>query len=76
VAFGGRVIGRTIGALRAERKFLTFSNGDSCSARHELRPRAFLFIVSVECALPTNASVFLSPLEGGLDLVTSRQDAI
>jgi len=49
--------GRTIGALRAERQIL---NGTSCSARHELRSRAFLFIVSVECALPTNASLFVN----------------
>jgi len=50
--------GRTIGALRAERQILTSANGTSCSARHELRSRAFLFIVSAECALPTNASLF------------------
>ena len=50
--------GRTIGVLRAERQILTSANGTSCSARHELRSRAFLFIVSAECALPTNASLF------------------
>jgi len=50
--------GRTIGALRAERQILTSVNGTSCSARHELRSHAFLFIVSAECALPTNASLF------------------
>ena len=50
--------GRTIGALRAERQMLTSANGTSCSARHELSSRAFLFIVSAECALPTNASLF------------------
>ena len=49
---------RTIGALRAARHILTSANGTSCSARHELRSRAFLFIVSAECALPTNASLF------------------
>jgi len=49
---------RTIGALRAERQILTSANGTSCSACHELRSRAFLFIVSAECALPTNASLF------------------
>ena len=49
---------RTIGALRAERQILTSANGTACSARHELRSRAFLFIVSAECALPTNASLF------------------
>ena len=47
--------GRTIGALRAEWQILTSANGTSCSARHELRSRAFLFIVSAECALPTKA---------------------
>jgi len=53
--------GRTIGALRAERQISTSANGTSCSARHELRSRAFLFIiVSAECALPTNASFFTS----------------
>ena len=50
--------GRTIGALRAERQILTSANGTSCSARHELSSRAILFIVSAECALPTNASLF------------------
>jgi len=50
--------GRTIGAMRADRQILTSANGTSCSARHELRSRAFLFIVSAECALPTNASLF------------------
>ena len=49
---------RTIGALRAERQILTSANGTSCSARHELRSRAFVFNVSAECALPTNASLF------------------
>ena len=49
---------RTLGALRAERQLLTSANGTSCSARHELCSRAFLFIVSAECALPTNASLF------------------
>ena len=53
------LLGRTIGALRAERQILTSINGTSCSARHELRSRAFLFIiVSAECALPTKASLF------------------
>ena len=51
--------GRTLGALRAERQILTSANGTSCSARHELSSRTFLFIVSAECALPTNASLFL-----------------
>ena len=51
--------GRTIGALRAERQILASANGTSCSARHKLRSRAFLFIVSAECALPTNASLFV-----------------
>jgi len=50
--------GRTIGALRAERRILTSANGTSCSARHERSSRAFLFTVSAECALPTNASLF------------------
>ena len=36
--------GGTIGALRAERQILTSANGTSCSARHELRSCAFLFI--------------------------------
>jgi len=40
---------RTIGALRAERQILTSANGTPCFARHELRSRAFLFIVSAEC---------------------------
>jgi len=66
----------TIGALRAERQTLTSANGTSCSARHELRSRAFLFIVSAECVLPTNVSLFLIPPEGGLDLVTNIQGAI
>ena len=50
--------GRTIGALRAERQILTSANGTSCSARHKLRSRGFLFVVSAECALPTNAPLF------------------
>jgi len=37
--------GRIIGALRAERQIMTSANGTSCSALHELRSRAFLFIV-------------------------------
>ena len=38
--------GRTIGALRAERRTLTFSDWTLCSACHEsLCSRAFLFIV-------------------------------
>jgi len=51
--------GRTIGAQRAERQMLTTANGNSCSARHELSSRAFLFIVSAECALPTHALLFV-----------------
>ena len=48
-----------MGALRAERQILTSANGTSCSARHELSSRTFLFNVSAECALPTNASLFV-----------------
>ena len=43
--------GRTIGALRAERQILTSANGTSCSARHELSSRAFLFIVYCFCGV-------------------------
>jgi len=50
--------GRTIGALRAERQILTSANGTSCSACHELCSHAFLFFVSAERALSTNASLF------------------
>ena len=64
----------------AGRQILTSANGTPCSARHELRSRAFLFIVSAECALPTHASLFViilsPPLRGGMGLVTNRQDAI
>ena len=56
--FGQSGRARTIGALRAERQILASANGTPCSARHELRSRAFLFIVSAECALPTNASLY------------------
>ena len=71
-------IDRTIGALRARIQILTSANGTSCSARHELRSRPFLFIISAEFALPTNASLLCfsePPPEEGLDLVTNRQDA-
>ena len=62
----------------SERQILTSANGTSCSARHELRSRPFLFIISAEFALPTNASLLCfsePPPEEGLDLVTNRQDA-
>jgi len=54
--------GTELQAPCAERQILTSANGTSCSARHELSSRAFLFIVSAECALPTNASLFLQYL--------------
>jgi len=69
---------RTRGARRAERQFLTSANGASCSARHELRSRTFLFIVSADRVRATqNTSLFSEPPpEGGLDLETYRQGAI
>ena len=52
--------GTELQAPCAERQILTSANGTACSSRHELRSRAFLFIVSAECALPTNASLFFA----------------
>ena len=68
-----------MGAVCAERKIMTSSNGTSFSARHELRSRAFLFIVYRFCRVrATHKCLAFSapPSEERNGLISHRRCAI